>query len=154
MSVTQICPYLRIQYKYIGYNRPHPLYCPRFLQCQHKIGQISCPVEGGARILEVRILEVRILEIQLYSETCANGHLYSETTGSFHVISTQKKPDLLGFLQKLVTIRYLVSDDATPILGSPHQVFLDLWPVLCGQFFTNFADLKCLNTHNSIILKS
>ena len=37
-----------------------------------------------------------------------------------------------------MTIRYLVSDDATPILGSPHQVFLDLWPFLCGQFFTNF----------------
>ena len=60
MPVTQICPYLRIQYKYIRYNRPHPLYCPQFLQCQHKIGQISCPVEGGARILEVRILEVRL----------------------------------------------------------------------------------------------
>ena len=74
--------------------------------------------------------------------------------GSFHVISTQENPDTLGFLRKLVTIRYLVSDDATPILGSPHQVFLDLWPFLCGQFFTNFADLKCLNTHNSIILKS
>ena len=27
--------YLRIQYKYIGCNRPHPLYCPQFLQCQH-----------------------------------------------------------------------------------------------------------------------
>ena len=65
-----------------------------------------------------------------------------------------KKPDPLRFLRKLVTIRYLVSDDATPILGSPNQVFLDLWPFLCGQFFTNFADLKCLNTHNSIILKS
>ena len=51
-----------------------------------------------------------------------------------------KKPDPLEFLQKLVTIRYLMSDDATPILGSPHQVFLDLWPFLCGQFFTNFAD--------------
>ena len=33
--ITQICPYLRIQYKYIGYNRPHLLYCPQFLQCQH-----------------------------------------------------------------------------------------------------------------------
>ena len=77
-----------------------------------------------------------------------------KTIGSFHVISTQKNPDPLRFLRKLVTIRYLMSDDATPILGSPHQVFLDLWPFLCGQFFTNFADLKCLNTHNSIILKS
>ena len=79
---------------------------------------------------------------------------YCLPIGSFHVISTQKNPDSLGFLRKLVTIRYLVSDDATPILGSPHQVFLDLWPFLCGQFFTNFADLKCLNTHNSIILRS
>ena len=52
-------------------------------------------------------------------------------TGSFHVISTQKKPDPLRFLRKLVTIRCLVSDDATPILGSPDQVFLDLWPFLC-----------------------
>ena len=60
MPVTQICPYLRIQYKHIGYNRPHLLYCPKFLQCQHKIGQISCPVKGGARILEVRNLEVRL----------------------------------------------------------------------------------------------
>ena len=60
MPVTQSCPYLRILYKYIGYNRPHPLYCPQFLQYQHKIGQISCPVEGGARILEVRNLEVRL----------------------------------------------------------------------------------------------
>ena len=60
MPVTQSCPYLRIQYKYIGYIRPHPLYFPQFLQCQHKIGQISCPVEGGARILEVRNLEVRL----------------------------------------------------------------------------------------------
>ena len=60
----------------------------------------------------------------------------------------KKKTDPLGFLRKLVTIRYLVSDDATPILGSPHQVFFYLWPFLCGQFFTNFADLKCLNTHN------
>ena len=58
MPVTQICPYLRIQYKYIGYNKPHPLYCPQFLQCQHKIGQISCPVEGGARILEVRLYPI------------------------------------------------------------------------------------------------
>ena len=33
--ITQICPYLRIQYKYIGYNRPHLLYYPQFLQCQH-----------------------------------------------------------------------------------------------------------------------
>ena len=74
--------------------------------------------------------------------------------GSFHVISTQKIPDPLRFLRKLVTIKYLVSDDATPILGSPHPVFLDLWPFLCGHFFANFADLKCLSTHNSIILKS
>ena len=75
-------------------------------------------------------------------------------TNVIRVIPSQKKPDPLGFLRKLVTIRYLVSDDATPILGSPHQVFLDLWPFLCGQVFTNFADLKYLNTHNSIILKS
>ena len=32
-----------------------------------------------------------------------------------------------------MTIRYLVSDDATPILGSPHQVILDLWLFLCGK---------------------
>ena len=28
----------------------HPLNCPQFLQHQHKIWQIRCPVEGGARI--------------------------------------------------------------------------------------------------------
>ena len=61
-----------------------------------------------------------------------------------HSMSFQHKKNLTpsDFLRKLVTIRYLVSDDATPILGSPHQVFLDLWPFLCGLFFTNFADLK------------
>ena len=47
MPITEICPYLRIQYKCIGYNRPHPLYCPQFLQDQHKIGQISFLVELG-----------------------------------------------------------------------------------------------------------
>ena len=80
MPVTQICPYLRIQYKYIGYNRPHPLYCPQFLQCQHKIGQISCPVEGGARILEVRNLEVR-----LYCQH--TSQLLHPCMGSMHVPS-------------------------------------------------------------------
>ena len=55
---TEICPYLRIQYKCIGYNRPHPVYCPQFLQDQDKIERISCPVEGGARIIGVRIREV------------------------------------------------------------------------------------------------
>ena len=40
---------------YIGCNRPHPLYCPQFLQCCHKIGQICCPVEGGARILDIGV---------------------------------------------------------------------------------------------------
>ena len=38
---------------HLGYNRPHPLYCPQFLQDQHKIERISCPVEGGARITGV-----------------------------------------------------------------------------------------------------
>ena len=42
---------LSVSHKYIGCNRPHPLYCPQFLQCQHTIGQICCLVEGGARIL-------------------------------------------------------------------------------------------------------
>ena len=51
--------YLRILYKYIGCNRPHLLYCPQFLQCQHKIGQISCPVEGGARIIEVQLYSTK-----------------------------------------------------------------------------------------------
>ena len=35
-----------MQYKHISYNRPHPLYCPQFLQDQHKIERISCLVEG------------------------------------------------------------------------------------------------------------
>ena len=40
----------------MGYNRPHPLYCPQFLQDQHKI---ECPVEGGARIrVDVRLYRV------------------------------------------------------------------------------------------------
>ena len=41
--------------KHIG---SHPLFCPQFLQCQHKMRQISCLVEGGARITGVRIREV------------------------------------------------------------------------------------------------
>ena len=48
--------YLRMQYKCIDCNR----YCPQFLQQQRKTGQIGCLVEGGARILGVRILEVRL----------------------------------------------------------------------------------------------
>ena len=92
MPVTQICPYLRIQYKYIGYNRPHPLYCPQFLQCQHKIGQISCPVEGGARILEVRILEVRLyLYIVYYNYLIIELHAFS-----LHAIASLHKHTLRG----------------------------------------------------------
>ena len=53
----------------------------------------------------------------------------------------QKKPNPPRIFTKLVSIRYLVSDDATSILASPLQVFLDLavaifmWPVFhqfCG----------------------
>ena len=44
----------------IRYNWPHPLYCPHTYM--HKIsiniGIISCPVEGGARILRDQIGEV------------------------------------------------------------------------------------------------
>ena len=62
MPITEICSYLRIQYKYIGYNRPHPLHCPQFLQDQHKIERISCPVEGGARITGVWIREYDVFK--------------------------------------------------------------------------------------------
>ena len=118
-------------------------------------------MQGDTRRIDILLLAYRMffcLTTSLYSGDIFNHSVSFRFVsflvslflglGSFHVISTQKKPDPLGFLRKLVTIRYLVSDDATPILGSPHQVFLDLWPFLCGQFFTNFADLKCLNTHN------
>ena len=42
---------------------------------------------------------------------CAVTNITDEDlAGSFRVISTQKKPDPLGFLRKLVTIRYLHSN--------------------------------------------
>ena len=47
-----------------------------------------------------------------------------------------------------------MSNDATPNLGSPLQVFLDLRPFLCGHFPANFADPIGVNIHNSTILKS
>ena len=91
-------------------------------------------------------------------EACSAISSVKDAMGSFHVISTQKKPDPLGFLQKLVTIRYLVSDDATPILGSPHQVFLDLWPFLwpvfhqfCGPEMFEHSELDYLEELVAII---
>ena len=52
MFVTQIIQLrfvdlFRVQYKHIGGNWLHPLYCPQFLLEKHKIERISCPVEGG-----------------------------------------------------------------------------------------------------------
>ena len=41
------------------------MYCPQFLQHQHKIGQICRPVEGGTHIIGVRILEVRLYYIAM-----------------------------------------------------------------------------------------
>ena len=77
VPVTKICPYLRIQYKCIGYNRPHPLYCPQFLQDQHKIERISCPVEGGARITGVvycgKLLCIPYAAGQYRCQSCISG---------------------------------------------------------------------------------
>ena len=98
--------------------------------------------ENVAELLLIPYICINHIENESRYQFCTQGFLGKVPKGSFHVISTQKNPDPLGFLRKLVTIRYLVSDDATPILGSPHQVQCHRLKEYIFRFFA-FSLISC-----------